>query len=50
MIVNESARIILASKWSYMINWMTFKVIFHFMKHLCLYNVDILESFKKIKR
>ena len=29
------------------VNFMTFGVILHFMKNLCLHNVDILESLEK---
>ena len=34
-------------KGSKMWSYMTFKVILHFIKKLCLHNVDILENFQK---
>ena len=44
--INECARMIL-HKGGLILPWMTFKVIRHFIKKLCLHihNVDILENF-----
>ena len=41
--INECARMIL--KGGLIRPWMTFKVILHFIKTLCLHNVDNLEMF-----
>ena len=45
--INECSRMILTLKWSYMTLY-DLKVILHFIKKLCLNNVDILEVLKRL--